>query len=52
MACIQVEMTRLRPSKILIVDGFYGDDGQVIISARQSRFGTQASRGDEAGGRR
>jgi hypothetical protein len=29
----------LRPSKIPTTDGFYGDDGQAIISARQSRLG-------------
>ena len=34
----------LRPSKIPTIDGTYGDDGQSIISARQSRFGVQASR--------
>lgn len=33
----------LRPSKIPTVDGIYGDDGQAIISARQSRFGVRAS---------
>jgi hypothetical protein len=33
----------LRPSKIPTVDGAFGGDGQSIISARQSRFGVQAS---------
>ncbi|MES2033070.1 MAG: DcaP family trimeric outer membrane transporter [Pseudomonadota bacterium] len=32
----------LRPSKIPTEDGIYGDDGQSIISARQSRLGVQA----------
>lgn len=32
----------LRPSKIPTVDGIYGDDGQAILSARQSRLGVQA----------
>ncbi len=32
----------LRPSKIPTVKGQFGDDGQSIISARQSRFGVQA----------
>jgi hypothetical protein len=33
----------LRPSKIPTMDGQFGDDGQSILSARQSRFGVQAS---------
>jgi hypothetical protein len=33
----------LRPSKIPTHDGQFGDDGQSIISARQSRFGIQGS---------
>lgn len=33
----------LRPSKIPTVSGLYGDDGQSIISVRQSRFGVRAS---------
>ena len=32
----------LRPSKIPTVDGIYGDDGQAVISARQSRLGVRA----------
>lgn len=32
----------LRPSRIPTVEGLYGDDGQSIISARQSRFGLKA----------
>lgn len=32
----------LRPSRIPTVDGLYGDDGQSIISVRQSRLGVQA----------
>ena len=32
----------LRPSKIPTTEGVFGDDGQSIISARQSRFGLQA----------
>jgi hypothetical protein len=34
----------LRPSKIPTSTGFYGGDGQSIISARQSRFGVRMSR--------
>lgn len=33
----------LRPSKIPTVDGIFGDDGQGIISVRQSRFGVRAT---------
>ena len=33
----------LRPSKIPTVSGIYGDDGQSIISVRQSRFGVRAT---------
>ncbi len=33
----------LRPSKIPTVDGQFGSDGQSTISAKQSRFGVQAS---------
>jgi hypothetical protein len=33
----------LRPSRIPTVKGAFGSDGQSIISARQSRFGVQAS---------
>jgi hypothetical protein len=33
----------LRPSKIPTTKGQFGDDGQSVISARQSRFGVQAS---------
>lgn len=33
----------LRPSKIPTTDGAFGDDGQSIISVRQSRFGVQGS---------
>jgi hypothetical protein len=33
----------LRPSKIPTADGQFGDDGQSVISARQSRFGVRAS---------
>lgn len=33
----------LRPSRIPTVDGIYGDDGQSILSARQSRLGVRAS---------
>lgn len=33
----------LRPSRIPTVDGIYGDDGQSILSVRQSRFGVRAT---------
>ncbi|HKX45089.1 MAG TPA: DcaP family trimeric outer membrane transporter [Planctomycetota bacterium] len=33
----------LRPSRIPTVDGQFGDDGQAIISARQSRLGVQGN---------
>jgi len=33
----------LRPSKIPTIDGQFGDDGQAILSVRQSRFGLTAS---------
>lgn len=33
----------LRPSKIPTVDGIFGDDGQGIISVRQTRFGVRAT---------
>lgn len=32
----------LRPSKIPTIDGLYGDDGQSVISVRQSRLGVRA----------
>lgn len=33
----------LRPSKIPTTDGIFGDDGQGIISVRQTRFGVRAT---------
>jgi hypothetical protein len=33
----------LRPSKIQVVDGQYGSDGQMIFSVRQSRLGARAT---------
>jgi hypothetical protein len=33
----------LRPSKIPTTDGLYGDDGQAILSIKQSRFGVRGS---------
>ena len=33
----------LRPSKIPTIDGFYGSDGQAILSARQTRLGVQGN---------
>lgn len=33
----------LRPSKIPTISGFYGSDGQAIISPKQSRLGVQAN---------
>ena len=33
----------LRPSKIPTVDGLYGENGQSILSVRQSRFGVKAA---------
>jgi hypothetical protein len=39
----------LRPSRIPTTEGQYGDDGQAVISARQSRFGVKGS--TEVGGK-
>ena len=39
----------LRPSKIPTDDGFYGSDGQAILSAKQSRFGVKSTLPVEGG---
>jgi hypothetical protein len=39
----------LRPSRIPTIDGLYGDDGEAVVSARQSRLGVKANLPTDAG---